>query len=180
MGQEVEHVRGDDLGRLLVDHDRRTSSGHGHSPQRVRPGPAGDERQIGVDQRITQHKAGLTSRRRRPHQAREAAHPRMIPAASEIHGDTRWITRVLGDKGHPKRDATSGTGDGGGEDLADRVIRMTTSSSSPADHREASQLDGPRVQRRASRHDIAGGADVGHRIVNPQSTMHMKYRHASR
>jgi hypothetical protein len=58
-------------------------------PQRVRPGPAGDQRKVGVDQRITQFEAGLTTARRGPDQAREAAHPRTIPAASEIHGDTR-------------------------------------------------------------------------------------------
>jgi hypothetical protein len=59
------------------------------SPQRVGPGPAGDERQVGVDQRITQREAGLTTGRRASDQTREPAHPRMIPAASEIHGDTR-------------------------------------------------------------------------------------------
>lgn len=34
-------------------------------------------------------RSGLTTARRGPDQAREAAHPRTIPAASEIHGDTR-------------------------------------------------------------------------------------------
>jgi hypothetical protein len=34
----------------------------GDRPQRVRAGPAGDELEIGIDQRITQRDAGLPSR----------------------------------------------------------------------------------------------------------------------
>jgi hypothetical protein len=68
----------------------------GHRPQRVRPGPAGDERKVRVNKRITQRVAALAHRRRRPHQARDERHRRTFPPADERYADTRWIMRVLG------------------------------------------------------------------------------------
>ncbi len=99
MGEEVEHICGHDLGRVLVDHTEEGLQVMRDRPKRVRPGPARHERQVRVDQRITQFETGLTTARRGPDQARKGAHPCMILAASEIHGDTRWITRVLGVQG---------------------------------------------------------------------------------
>jgi hypothetical protein len=62
MREEVEHIGGDHLGRLVVGHREEGLQIMGDRPQRVRAGPAGDELEVGIDQRITQREAGLPRR----------------------------------------------------------------------------------------------------------------------
>lgn len=42
-----------------------------------------------------------------PDQTRKLVHLTMLPTASEIHGDTRWIIRVLDVQGQERSDATA-------------------------------------------------------------------------
>ena len=51
-GLEPEDVGSHDLDRVLVDDGEERLQVESHRPQGVRSGPTGDERQIGVDQRI--------------------------------------------------------------------------------------------------------------------------------
>jgi hypothetical protein len=96
VGEEIEYVGGDDLGRLLA-HDREERLQiERHRPQRVETGSTGHELQIAVNQWMAQREAPPTGRRRRPNETRNERHPRTIAATGGRHGDTRWITRVLG------------------------------------------------------------------------------------
>jgi hypothetical protein len=96
MGQEVEHVRRGDRRRLLVDDLEERLQVMGDGAQRVRPGAAGHELQIGVDQRVTQRLPGVATRRRRSNEAGEVAHRGMVTVAGGSHADATRITRVLG------------------------------------------------------------------------------------
>jgi hypothetical protein len=86
-GDEVEDVRGDDLDRVLVDDREERLQIMGDRPQRVRPRPTGHERQVRINQRVTQREASLPASTRGSDQARERVHPHMLPTASEMHGD---------------------------------------------------------------------------------------------
>ena len=68
----------------------------GHGPQGVRPGAAGHELQIGVDQRVTQCEPGVATRRRRSNEAGKVSHRGMLIGAGGRHADVTRITRVLG------------------------------------------------------------------------------------
>ena len=62
VGQELEDIGRDHGDRVLVDDREERLQVEGDRPQRVRPRPSGHELEIGVDQRITQIEAGLSSR----------------------------------------------------------------------------------------------------------------------
>ena len=54
MREELEHIRGRDLHRILGDHGEERLQIEGHRPQRVRPRPTSDELQIPIHHRIAQ------------------------------------------------------------------------------------------------------------------------------
>jgi hypothetical protein len=99
VSQEVEHISRDNIGRLLLDNREEPLEVERHRPERVRPGPASHELQVAVDEWMAKRQAPLTRRRRGPDETRDERHPRTMAATTGNHGDTTWITRVLGDKG---------------------------------------------------------------------------------
>ena len=72
----------------------------GDRPQRVRPAPASNERQIRIDERVTKRETDLPTRSRSSDQTRKLVHPHMLQPPAEGPGDAAWIIRVLGGRGH--------------------------------------------------------------------------------
>jgi integrase len=94
---EVEHVHRTHLEWVLRHHAEERLQIERRRPHRVRSGPSGHERQIAIHQRVAQLIADLAGRIGDTNQARRPRHPRTLAAPGEMHADTRWITRVLGD-----------------------------------------------------------------------------------
>jgi hypothetical protein len=100
VSNEVEDVRRSDVDRILVDDREERLQIMGDGPQRVRSAPASNERQVGIDERLTQREAGLPTRGRSSDQTRELVHPHMLQPSLEGPEDAPRIIRVLGDMGH--------------------------------------------------------------------------------
>jgi len=64
VGDEVEEVRCDDIDGVLVDDREERLQVMPDRPQRVRPRPASNERQIGIDELVAERVAGLPARGR--------------------------------------------------------------------------------------------------------------------
>ena len=99
VGHEVEDVRRGHVNGVLVDDREERLQIMRDRSQRVRPGPARHESQIGIGQRISQGEPDLPAARRGSDETWELGHADMLQPTSERHGDTRWIIRVLGDRG---------------------------------------------------------------------------------
>lgn len=83
MREEREHVRCGHLDRVPIHDGEERLQVMRDRPQRVRTGTPSDERQVRIDQRITQLETGLTTGVRRTDKTRREAHRNMLPAPNE-------------------------------------------------------------------------------------------------